>query len=243
MNSTDTASDSAPLGLDRWLDPQVEIERPAELEARMTAQQERIPYLDAGGPGCRGVERRAVDRATFLMIQRAFAAVRDALVVEANPAIGTYVTTTRPGLPPALVGEKEGFNDLVLKLLKDEHEAWCGFPLQPAACYGFRVYLAGAFLHGHVDRPTTHVISSSICVAHDLYAPWPIHAVDVDGQPVELDLQPGEMMLYESALIEHGRPLPLNGRFHAGLFVHYQPAIDHELWVEDPAAWAAKHRS
>jgi hypothetical protein len=31
------------------------------------------------------------------------------------------------------------------------------------------------------------------------------------------------MLLYESASLEHGRPVPLDGRYYVGMFVHYRP--------------------
>merc|ERR1711983_142186 len=35
--------------------------------------------------------------------------------------------------------------------------------------------------------------------------------------------EPGEMILYESHSVLHGRPFPLKGRFYANLFVHFEP--------------------
>jgi prolyl 4-hydroxylase len=95
--------------------------------------------------------------------------------------------------------------------------------LKPSACYGFRVYLPGAYLHNHVDSAGTHIVSSAICVDKDVAFPWPLHVVDIDGQEIDVDLEPGEFVLYESARISHGRPTPLKGRFHVGLFLHYRP--------------------
>ena len=86
------------------------------------------------------------------------------------------------------------------------------------------------------------MISATLCVDRDVYAPWPLHAVDIDGRERQIDLAPGELLLYESARIVHGRPVPLNGRYHVGLFVHYRPADDYDLWLESPRSWAAKHR-
>jgi prolyl 4-hydroxylase len=74
-----------------------------------------------------------------------------------------------------------------------------------------------------VDSEGTHVVSSAICVDKDLWAPWPLHVVDIDGQQLDMDLEPGEFVLYESAKISHGRPTPLKGRYHVGLFLHYRP--------------------
>ena len=94
-----------------------------------------------------------------------------------------------------------------------------------------------------MDRPRTHVISSTICVDADLEVPWLLEATDIDGATHAVNLEPGELLLYESARIPHGRPTPLNGRFYSGMFVHYQPAQDPELWEQSPRAWYEKHFS
>ena len=41
------------------------------------------------------------------------------------------------------------------------------------------------------------------------------------GNNVEIFLKPGEMALYESAVVPHGRQFPFNGEFFDNLFVHY----------------------
>ena len=36
-------------------------------------------------------------------------------------------------------------------------------------------------------------------------------------------LKPGEMLLYESAKVPHGRQFPLEGDYYDNLFVHFRP--------------------
>ena len=43
------------------------------------------------------------------------------------------------------------------------------------------------------------------------------------GKNVNVTLKPGEMVMYEGAVVPHGRPYPLNGDFYENLFVHYRP--------------------
>jgi prolyl 4-hydroxylase len=229
-------------GLDVFVPPLPDRE-PAPWIVEDTARQLReVPYLGAGGDACRGFERRRLDADLFEEIQATFRSVLPDLLIEEGESIDSFVKTVRPDLPPTLQCEVGELNQLVHELLRPLHEEWCRFPLTPSACYGFRVYLPGSYLHMHVDRPATHVISSTLCVDHELFAPWPLHAVDADGEEHEVDLAPGELLLYESARILHGRPVPMNGRYYAGLFVHYQPAEDCDLWVESPRAWLEKHR-
>ena len=40
---------------------------------------------------------------------------------------------------------------------------------------------------------------------------------------VNVTMEPGEMVLYESGSLIHGRPFPLNGRSFANIFIHFEP--------------------
>lgn len=193
-------------------------------------QQDRTPYLGAGGSGCRGFEKRVLDEADFDYIRARYEAILHRLSPERGDAIGAHLQTVSREAPPCLFVEDRSFNHGLLERLRPLHEAWCGLELEPSACYGFRVYLPGAYLHDHVDTGTTHIVSSTLCVDRDLRAPWPLHAVDIDGREQEVDLEPGELLLYESARIAHGRPTPLRGRFHVGIFIHYRPVASWEGW-------------
>lgn len=101
-------------------------------------------------------------------------------------------------------------------------EAWTGQKLKPTSLYGIRKYEAGAVLATHVDRLPL-VTSAIIQVDQDVDAPWPIEVVGHDGVAYNVTLGPGEMALYESHTVLHGRPYPLQGRFFANVFVHFIP--------------------
>ena len=134
-----------------------------------------------------------------------------------------YLQPSEPDEVPALLIEDSEFNRGILDALRPLHEQWAGRALRGSACYGIRVYLKGSYLYNHVDRIDTHVISSTICVDHDLASPWPLYVEDLEGSPHEVVMAPGDMVLYESARLKHGRPYPLEGEFYAGMFVHYAP--------------------
>jgi prolyl 4-hydroxylase len=67
------------------------------------------------------------------------------------------------------------------------------------------------------------VLSAIINVDQDLDEPWPLEVYGRDGIAVNITMIPGDMVLYESHSIIHGRPFPLRGRFMANLFVHFEP--------------------
>ena len=52
---------------------------------------------------------------------------------------------------------------------------------------------------------------------------WPLMAIDFQGNKQSIFLKPGEMLLYESATVPHGRMEPLNGDYFDNMFVHFYP--------------------
>jgi prolyl 4-hydroxylase len=135
------------------------------------------------------------------------------------------IGSVESGMIPSLFFEDKAFNAQLASELQPLHEVWSGMRLQTSYCYGVRCYQRGAYLHNHVDR-LPHIISSTICIDHALSNRWPLHIEDGHGRVSQIDLEPGEFVLYEGARLAHGRPYPLDGDFYAGIFVHFKPA-DH----------------
>lgn len=104
---------------------------------------------------------------------------------------------------------------------------WTGEELTQCSLYGIRVYYEGAVLAPHVDRLPL-VSSAIINVDQDLDEPWPIEVIGRDGKAHNITMEPGDMVLYESHSIIHGRPFSLKGRFYANIFIHFEP-IGHSL--------------
>ena len=52
---------------------------------------------------------------------------------------------------------------------------------------------------------------------------WPLEVYGHDGVATNVTMEPGEMVLYESHSVIHGRPFPLRGNFYANCFVHFEP--------------------
>lgn len=99
---------------------------------------------------------------------------------------------------------------------------WTGQELTQCSLYGIRVYYEGSVLAPHVDRLPL-VSSAIINVDQDLDEPWPLEVIGHDGKAVNVTMEPGDMVLYESHSVIHGRPFPLKGRFFANIFVHFEP--------------------
>lgn len=101
-------------------------------------------------------------------------------------------------------------------------EAWTGQKLAPVSVYGIRFYRNESILTPHVDR-TPLVTSCIINVDQDVDEDWPLEIYDHTGVARNITMKPGDMVLYESHSVIHGRPFPLKGRFYANAFLHFEP--------------------
>ncbi|CAM9423295.1 unnamed protein product [Laminaria digitata] len=108
--------------------------------------------------------------------------------------------------------------------LADVMEDWAGTKLKRTSCYGVRLYFRDSVLANHVDRVDTHVISAIINVAQEnVDTAWPLYVRGHDGVAKNITMEPGEIIMYESASVIHGRPETFKGDSFANIFVHYAP--------------------
>ena len=92
--------------------------------------------------------------------------------------------------------DKEVRRHLGRGLLRAVQE-WSGLQLQLSTVYGPRRYRRDSRLALHVDRLSTHVISVIINLQQQVDTPWLLDILDNAGRPHQLELQEGEMLLYE----------------------------------------------
>jgi len=121
-----------------------------------------------------------------------------------------------------LEGAGEKLKNMIWEIARHSLEEWTGQELTPTSLYGIRKYTEGSILNTHVDRLPL-VTSAIINVAQDVDEPWPLEVYGHDGRAYNVTMEPGDMILYESASVLHGRPFPLKGRFYANVFVHFEP--------------------
>lgn len=147
-------------------------------------------------------------------------AIRDGLA-DATPEGNVEVIE---GLSPLFIKRKDLTNRVLHELLP-MHEEWSKIKLKPSNSYGFRLYRNESRLNMHVDKPETHVISSILHIDHSKDSdPWPLVIEDFQGNTVEIVLEAGDMLFYESSKCFHGRPTKFNGSWYTSVFTHYQPA-------------------
>lgn len=122
-----------------------------------------------------------------------------------------------------LRGGGRGLKQAIWDAAKSTIEQWTGMELRPTSMYGIRVYTDGAILNPHVDRLPL-VSSCIINVAQDVDEPWPLEVYDRYDRAVNVTMEPGDMVLYESGSLIHGRPFPLKGKYFANIFIHFEPS-------------------
>ncbi|KAL7443635.1 hypothetical protein ACHAXM_009074 [Skeletonema potamos] len=115
--------------------------------------------------------------------------------------------------------------DEVEKIMKEWIPTASSF--SKSSLYGVRVYREGHILAPHVDRDP--LISSAIInIDQDVTEPWPLEVIGHDGFAHNITIIPGEVILYESHSVIHGRPFALKGSYYANVFVHFKPHFEAE---------------
>lgn len=97
--------------------------------------------------------------------------------------------------------------------------------------YGVRKYTNNSILRMHVDTLSTHVVSAIINVDQEVITPWKLLILDHNYEEHELEMQPGDMVLYESAKLLHGRPGKFIYRF---ILIYY---YDYDYYYYRTIEW------
>jgi prolyl 4-hydroxylase len=119
------------------------------------------------------------------------------------------------------------FKEFIWNSINPIIEEWIGHKLRPTSLYGIRVYTNNSILATHVDRLPL-VTSCIINVDQEgMTEPWELEVYDHSGKAHNVTMEPGDLVLYESSTVLHGRPFPMNGVNYANIFIHFEP-LDHE---------------
>ncbi len=109
------------------------------------------------------------------------------------------------------------------------------------ATYSYlRIYLKGAYLEKHQDRPSCEV-SVTLPLSYDSPNIWPIH-IESDGKTIAVELEPGDGLIYKGIELPHWREA-FEGERQVQVFLHYvrkngdyreykfdkRPALGHQI--------------
>lgn len=122
----------------------------------------------------------------------------------------------------SLIGGGQHLYAAIADAARDAMEAWTGQPESSTSVYGIRIYHNQSILTPHVDR--LPLVSSAILnVDQDVDEPWILEVYDHQGRAHNVSMDAGDLVLYESHSIIHGRPFRMHGKFYANIFIHFEP--------------------
>ncbi len=131
-------------------------------------------------------------------------------------------------------------SSLIANKLKPIVQDWCRCSLVqtngPGIVTRVRKYPRGSRVRMHVDElQSGHVIGTILHITRqlDLQSDWPLVVVDFSGKRHTIYMDVGEMILFESSRVIHGRPSVLKGDFYVNTFFYYQPegGWDYTDWI------------
>ena len=168
------------------------------------------------------------------IIQDSYKLLQDKETAEHFEGKKGIIDTTQEGAESSTILSFEHIPNIrtqIHNMLLPIHEEWAKARIEPSFVYGIRSYQRGATLASHVDRIATHHISTIIIVDKDLKCgckhkefgdDWALDIQGHDGEWYEIYAEPGEMILYESAVCEHGRSKPFQGTHFRNFYTHYK---------------------
>jgi hypothetical protein len=143
-------------------------------------------------------------------------------------ALAGQLRTDSPQVPGTPFCYGDPLMEALLEILCPRVETETGLKLHPTYSY-YRVYGTGDVLDRHIDRPACEV-SVTINLGSDRH--WPIW-IEVDSDPVEFLLEPGDGLIYRGTQLPHWRT-PFDGNNAVQVFLHYvDRAGIHGEWIFD----------
>lgn len=89
--------------------------------------------------------------------------------------------------------------------------------LYPTYSY-LRIYVKGAELAKHMDRPSCEV-SATLPISCDSSGIWPLY-LETDGRATRIELEAGDALIYKGIEVPHWRE-PFEGERQVQVFLHY----------------------
>lgn len=160
---------------------------------------------------------------TWRLIQEAYQLLQSVKTTENWDGITNFIHNNDGQAPVEIFNMDHCFRikEIILDELKPIHEEFAQQSITPYCIYGIRSYMNGAVLENHTDRPATHHVSSIVIVDKKVNTDWALDFQDHEGEWHKIYAEPGDMILYESAICQHGRPDPFDGEFYRNMFIHY----------------------
>lgn len=210
--------------------PQIQVE--AKTNLQVVKDNTFTSYTDFPKFTEKGYKKIKVPEDAWNLIQKIYLQLLDKQIVEEEfDGKAHYITGDEKTSELLDIAQLSAERDELHRMLLPLHEEFSGQKLNPSYLYGIRSYLKGSDLKLHKDRIETHHIASIIQVDKNLKcgcknkengADWPLDIQAHDGTWEKVYLEPGEMVLYESAACQHGRTERFEGTYFRNMFLHYK---------------------
>lgn len=138
-----------------------------------------------------------------------------------NDDLRDFISSQESYYPTEMIWLTDEMKTIIFNGLEDILINWANKQLLKTHCYGIRSYKRGAQLKKHIDGFQTRIVSAILNIDQKVDEPWALQIDDHEGKEHEVYLEAGEMVLYESAVLSHGRVKPFKGDYFTNLFVHY----------------------
>lgn len=143
-----------------------------------------------------------------------------------EPVGGFYMNDRDVPIKKLDLDDYPNYRNLIDQVMKPLLENWCNCNLTHTSTFGIRIYANNSMLVNHVDRAATHIISAVLQLDQQgMDKGWPIEVMHNPPKKsrVEVFMQPGDALFYEGSKFLHGRPMRMQGREFANIFLHYKP--------------------
>ena len=164
-------------------------------------------------------------------------------VLEAN----SYFGYNDGQVEKALSGAAPIVTEMLLDVMTPVLAQAINCELYPTYSY-LRIYLKGADLERHQDRPSCEV-SATVPLSYDSHYAWPIF-IETRNQVKAIELEPGDALIYKGTEVPHWREA-FEGERQVQVFLHYvkqngeyseykfdkRPALGHQVVSEDSERW------
>jgi prolyl 4-hydroxylase len=161
---------------------------------------------------------------TWRLIQEAYRLLKVVKTKESWEGIENFIHDVNGNAQVEIYNMDHCFRikEIILDELYSLHREFAQTEIEPVCIYGIRSYKRGSILEAHTDTVATHHVSSIVVVDKQVDTDWASELQDHDGEWHKIYANPGDMIMYESAICKHGRAEPLDGEFYDNLFIHYK---------------------
>lgn len=183
-----------------------------------------------------GFLKKRIPRDIFEVLKSFYNLNKDNFEMEYYPKFFSFWNLNEVNITQVTLKEEQATQ--ISDRLRGELEAWCQCDLEETKGEGIvtrvRRYPRNSVVRFHVDElQSGHILGAILHLARDLDqgSDWPLEVVDFHGERKRMTMEPGDMVLFESSKVIHGRPEPLPGDYYVNVFFYYRPKSYPGIWT------------